>query len=445
MTRHPIALTRRQLLAGFGAAVVAGPAAAVLAQPRNTQILAFHATSAPLLLRPGQRETAVWSLRTDGFSAVPRFPQGEGIELILHNDLPAPLVLSWQGIDGVPSIEPLIVRQPASPGKTDRYSFPLRQAGTFLCDGRLLGDGLAQSSPARALVVEERTPVEVDRDEVILIEDWRLDTEGLPIAPGSGGEKAEAPLYLVSGEPSLNLTLRVNDRLRLRLINACQRNAIALGIQNLNVWIMAIDSQPAEPFLARNGRFVLAPGTRVDAFVDAVAAAGTTSAVTLHDGRSPQQIAQLHISADAPVRAAPLPAPPPLPSSGLPAQLDLKTALRVEMPLISPPGSPVAWMQPTRFNMNSAPTFRVKRGRTVVLRLTNTATLPMVFHLHGHHVRLLDRLDDGWKPFWLDTVLIDAGQTQRVAFAADFAGAWLMEATAVEWSAARRVRWFAVE
>jgi FtsP/CotA-like multicopper oxidase with cupredoxin domain len=124
--------------------------------------------------------------------------------------------------------------------------------------------------------------------------------------------------------------------------------------------------------------------------------------------------------------------------------MDLKTALRVEMPLISPEGSP-AWIQPTLFNTSSAPAFRVKRGRTVVFTLTNTATLPMVFHLHGHHVRLLDRRDDGWKPFWLDTVLVDAGQTQRVAFAADVAGAWLMEAMAVEWSAPRRVRWFAVE
>jgi FtsP/CotA-like multicopper oxidase with cupredoxin domain len=81
----------------------------------------------------------------------------------------------------------------------------------------------------------------------------------------------------------------------------------------------------------------------------------------------------------------------------------------------------------------------------VVITLTNPTAIPMVFHLHGHHARLLDRLDDGWKPFWLDTVLVDAGQTQRVAFAADVAGAWLMEAMAVEWSAPRLVRWFAVE
>ena len=80
-----------------------------------------------------------------------------------------------------------------------------------------------------------------------------------------------------------------------------------------------------------------------------------------------------------------------------------------------------------------------------MLTLTNTATLPMVFHLHGHHVRLLDRLDDGWKPFWLDTSLVDAGQTQRVAFVADVAGRWLMEAMAPNGARRAVVRWFAVE
>ena len=71
--------------------------------------------------------------------------------------------------------------------------------------------------------------------------------------------------------------------------------------------------------------------------------------------------------------------------------------------------------------------FRVKAGRTVVLALANRADIATVFHLHGHHFRLLDRLDDGWKPFWLDTLAIEAGQTQRIAFSAEYAGRWLME------------------
>ena len=55
----------------------------------------------------------------------------------------------------------------------------------------------------------------------------------------------------------------------------------------------------------------------------------------------------------------------------------------------------------------------------MVLALTNRAAVATVFHLHGHHFRLLDRLDDGWKPFWLDTLAIEPGQTQRIAFAAE--------------------------
>jgi hypothetical protein len=39
----------------------------------------------------------------------------------------------------------------------------------------------------------------------------------------------------------------------------------------------------------------------------------------------------------------------------------------------------------------------------------------------------LDRLDDGWKPFWLDTLAIEPGQTQRIALSAEYAGCWLIE------------------
>ena len=92
-----------------------------------------------------------------------------------------------------------------------------------------------------------------------------------------------------------------------------------------------------------------------------------------------------------------------------------------------------------------APAFRARRGRTVVLAITNRAAMPVTFHLHGHHVRLLDRLDDGWKPFWLDTLLFDTGQTQRIAFLAEHPGSWLMEIMGIDWTAPRLTRWFAVE
>jgi FtsP/CotA-like multicopper oxidase with cupredoxin domain len=116
-------------------------------------------------------------------------------------------------------------------------------------------------------------------------------------------------------------------------------------------------------------------------------------------------------------------------------QLDLKSALRVDLTLgaLGALGGPQGdWVAPTSFAGSAAPAFRVKAGRVVVLALTNRGQLPAVFHLHGHHFRLLDRLDDGWKPFWLDTLSIDAGR-------------WLLETVAVDWAAPRLVRWYSVE
>jgi FtsP/CotA-like multicopper oxidase with cupredoxin domain len=229
----------------------------------------------------------------------------------------------------------------------------------------------------------------------------------------------------------------------LRFINGLQRNVIAIKIETYETRIMALDGQPAEPFLARGGTLVLAPGTRVDAFIDATAQSpGASASILLHDGSEARPIARLIPSNAPPLRDAVLPAASPLPSNGLPARLDLKGALRIDLTLGGPPAD---WMAPTKFAATAPPVFRAKAGRTVVLALTNRAEITSVFYLHGHHFRLLDRLDDGWKPFWLDTLAIDPGQTQRIAFAAEFAGRWLIESVATDWAAPRLVRWYSVE
>jgi FtsP/CotA-like multicopper oxidase with cupredoxin domain len=204
---------------------------------------------------------------------------------------------------------------------------------------------------------------------------------------------------------------------------------------------MAIDSQPAEPFVARDGRLVLAPGTRIDTLIDATQPPGAATDILLHDGTTPRPIGRIVTSKDAAVRAMPLPPPAPLPATGQPARPDLRNALRVDVPL-DPAAS---WITPAKFDRSSQPAFKAKRGRTIVLALKNTTASAQVFRLYGHHVRLLDKLDDGWKPFWLDTLALQPGETQRVAFVAEFAGRWLIETVAPTWPAPRLVRWFAVD
>jgi FtsP/CotA-like multicopper oxidase with cupredoxin domain len=440
MADRILRLDRRALMAGLGAAVL-GPAMASVAGAQGRPSLTLQAKAGVIVLRPGGPDTPIWSLQGPTPDPGLRFKRGDELEITLGNELPVPTVLNWRGVDGVPAAEPLAVRMPLGPGAKETLVVPLRHAGTFLCDLRLLGDGQPRPSGARALVAQESDAIIADRDEVLLIEDWRLLPDGTAIAPGIDPADT-VPLYTINGLTALNIPVRTHERLRFRFINGSQRNVIALKIEGHDVRVMALDSQPAEPFLARQGTLVLAPGTRVDALLDAAVPAGSTSSILLHDGREARPIARLVASNEPPLRDVPLPAAPPLPSNGLPAQLDLKNALRIDLTLGGAQGD---WVSPANFASSTAPAFRVRAGRTVVLALTNRVDIPEIFHLHGHHFRLLDRLDDGWKPYWLDTLAIDPGQTQRIALSAEHGGRWLMEAVATDWAAPRLVRWYSVE
>jgi len=233
--------------------------------------------------------------------------------------------------------------------------------------------------------------------------------------------------------------VHTSERLRLRFINGCQRHVVAVKIDGLEVRVMAIDGQPAEPFFARNGAIVLAPGGRTDAYIDVTMPPGAAPQLLLHDGKQAHAIGKLKIEGEI-VRKAPLPRAPVLPSNGLPAQLDLKSAQRFDLAL-----NGTEWIAPANFATATSPAFAVKAGRVVVLALTNRAAIATVFHLHGHHFRLLDRLDDGWKPYWLDTLALQPGETQRIAFLAEYPGRYLLESTATDWAAPKLLRWYSVE
>src|SRR5262245_42019915 len=432
MAREFLQMDRRELITGIAAAGLLLPGGSA-AQGRPP--LAIRAHRSALNLRPGGPETPIWMLAAPEL----RFRRGDTLQVEFANDLTVPVGLDWRGIGGVPAIEPLIARRLLAPTGWEKIRIPLRHAGTFLCDMSLLAVQDALPARGQPVVVAEHEPVSVDRDEVLLVEEWRLRANGTAAVPGS--DPAETTVsYTLNGKPSADVAARSNERLRLRFINGSRRTVIALKLESVDVTVMAIDSQPAEPFLARNGALVLAPGSRVDAFVDVTAPPGSNLKILLHEGKQARTIGYVIVSREPPARAAPLPPPPPLPSNGLPARLDLKNALRADLALNGP-----EWTVIASLAASPQPAFRARAGRTVVLALTNRAEVATVFRLHGHHFRLLDRLDDGWKPFWLDTLAIEPGQTQRIAFAAEHAGHWLIESVAADWAAPRFVRWYAVD
>lgn len=435
MTSDESRPNRRALLAGIAAAAIAPSLPVRPARASQARLLAARAGT--LLLRPGGPPTPAWSFAGP---ADLRLKRGQSQEIVFENGLPAPAALTWRGLDAATVAEPLLSRPPVAAGAKETSVLSTPHAGTLMADLRLLEDGLKQPTRPLPVFVQENEPVTVDRDEVLLVEDWRLSPDGTAMIPGAAGAEI-APVYTVNGKVAPDLILRGNERLRLRLINGCHRAVIAVKIDGLEVMVMALDSQPAEPFAARNGAVVLAPGGRADLFLDGTGTPGSSSPILLHDGKDARQIARLIASTEPPVRASRLPPAPPLPSNALQAELGLKNALRFDVAL----GTSDGWTRPHSFAASVAPAFRAKPGRTVVLALKNTGATTTVFHLHGHHFRLLDKLDDGWKPYWLDTLAVEPGQIQRIAFVATYPGRYLVESFAVDWAAPRLVRWYAVE
>lgn len=426
--------TRREVLAGIGACATG--LAAGGAGPLVTAQLALQARPVTLALKPDQPPAPIWELAAVSHLGNVRLKRGDRCEVVFRNNLPVPLAPAWYGLDGPAAADPLQGRAPAPPDATETSIISISNAGTLLADFRLFEDSLKQPARPLPVIVQETRPAAVDRDEVLLIEEWRLRPDGTAL-PAGRDPKDTTPFYTINGRASFEVSAVAGERLRLRFINGSQRSVLAIKLEGHEVQVMALDGHPAEPFPARNGALVLPPGARADAFVDVA----TSAALLLHDGATARRVGTLTVSGTLERRAPLLPAEP-LPPNNLPEKFDLRGALRFDVALGA---TDAGWTRPASFSTASAPAFRARAGRTVVLALRNPAPATAVFHLHGAPFRLLDKLDDGWKPYWLDTLAIETGQTLRIAFAATTPGRWLLESVLTDWAAPRLVRWYAVE
>ncbi len=360
-----------------------------------------------------------------------RLQRGDEAKIRLVNLLDEPTAIHWHGVrvpnpmDGAPPL----TQAPVGPGESFDYRFRVPDSGTFWYRSAFrhqLGRGLFG-----ALIVDEAAPPAADLDQVLVFAEI-----------ASGG--ADEPRPTLNGATPVEIAVRPNARLRLRFINACDSRVMAAHIDGHRVFVIALDGEPAEPFESRGGRVVLGPGNRADVIVDATFSAGTIAPIMFGQAAAASSAADelslARIVYDGPeIRAAPLRDPPALAANPLPERMNFSGALRVTLPI--QPGNPVASgpMVPRQ-----TPLFTVERGRTVNLALDNREAAEHVVHVHGHHFRLLDRLDDGWKPYWLDTIVVPGRQIARIAFVADNPGRWLIARHGLR-SAAGGVDWFQVK
>ncbi len=365
------------------AASLTAPSAAVT----SSVTLSAAEASRPELAGPGR--LALFNESLPG--PVIRVKQGMELSVSLANGLKENLSLVWQGvrlsakIGGADATATM-----AAPGASRDIRFTPPDAGTFWYHAS--DPALARRALAGAFVVEEPGAPLYAADHVLFIQSFPPET-GLPIFP-------------VNGVISPSFQGPAGGRARLRLVNATTL-FLRVRIKGPPTYVIAVDGQPTEPFEAKDGRIQLVPGGRVD--VAATLDDADVSLVEIETARDPIRLAVLTpAGAGGAVVKGP---PPPLPPNALPAEVPLANAARFDVPLGSDDKAPQL--------IGS-----VKIGRTVVLALTNTLDVPVSVSIQGNPVRMLDGLDDGWKPWWHDTVPVNPKATVRVAFIARGPGLW---------------------
>src|SRR5262245_21166021 len=216
-------MSRRRFLAGSALAVtcVTLPAHAQspTAVPDGLRVLRARPGRADLH-GEGRPATPIWGY--DGTAPGPllRVRRGEDLRVRLVNELPEPTAVHWHGVrlpNAMDGAAPL-TQAPIAPGASFGYRFRPPDARTFWYRPPGNAAGQIGRGLRGALIIDETTPVAVDRDVLMVFEDW------------PDGARGAASHLTVNGAPALELPARTNERLRLRLINAAVARALTLRV-----------------------------------------------------------------------------------------------------------------------------------------------------------------------------------------------------------------------
>ena len=471
-------VSRRRFLAGGATLVLAGVTNARAAAP-NVNVTNVTAPEPPALRAmraaarlapPDYPETPIWGYEGHVPGPVLRVAQGQRLTRRFVNALPQPSTIHWHGIrianpmDGVPEL----TQAPVPPGGDFLYDFVAPDAGTWWYHPHHRTWEQMARGLYGALIVEEPLPPHVDRDEVLLIDDWRLTGDArIHESFGAMMDWSHAGRIgnwvTVNGGGEFRLPVGQRERLRLRLVNTANARIFTLGLEGMEGWIVALDGQPLDtPALmpAPDGRIALAPAQRADLIVDVTAGDGARALLVSFERERDRIIATLDVGGLA--RAERLPAPAALPPNPVPPLGDLTAARRVTLRM---EGGAMGGMREAMmegrvmevrelvkagrvwaFNglaeMPREPLFTASRDETVRIAMVNDTAWPHAMHLHGHHFRRLGA-DDRPGPL-RDTVLIDRHETAEIAFVADNPGDWLLHCHMLEHSVSGMKTWMKI-
>ena len=149
-------------------------------------------------------------------------------------------------MDGVPHMP----QPPIARGETFTYEFDAVDAGTFWYHPHMRSHEQVGRGLYGPLIVEEREPIQVDRDVTWVLGDWRLN-EDASISNDFGNmmdlshNGRVGNTVTINGQVPESFPVRAGERVRLRLINAANARIFGLRFQGHRPMVVAIDGHPS--------------------------------------------------------------------------------------------------------------------------------------------------------------------------------------------------------
>ena len=455
---------RRKFLLG-GAALCASARMSVAQNVKET----LSAEEASIQLLPEKYgETRIWGFEGAAPGPEIRVVQGSRVKRRLINNLPEATSTHWHGVridnamDGVAGLTQNAVAQ----GASFDYDFTVPDAGTYWYHSHNRSFEQVARGLHGALIVEESEPLDIEREEVLILDDWLLDPETAQIADTFGAmhnlsHAGRLGNYITTnGRYNLAKRVKRNDRLRLRLINASNARVFQLALDGLEAWIVALDGMPLTQPTKVEGPFILAPAQRMDLIADVTAETGNAGHIIQIDRNERFSQVAFEVTGDASRarREVPKPLPPnahamPLLAEALTLELLMEGGAMGGMRGAMMGGrmsSMRDMMQAGSFwafngmvgGMDGEPLATLTRGETVRLKIVNDTAFPHGMHLHGMHFHEIK--PDGSLGSLRDTTLLDRGTTREIVFVADNPGKWLLHCHMLSHAASGMMTWIDV-
>ncbi len=217
-----------------------------------------------------------------------RLKEGQNLVVDMINNSSEGTSIHWHGLlvpflmDGVPGVTMTALE----PGKTFRYEFPIRQAGTYWWHAHTLQEPKGHYGP---IIIDPKgpEPAEYDRDYVVMLSDWspmdphtimaklkkgegyfnysqRTMTDDYPLSADErrmwarmrmmptdiSDISAATYTYLLNGhgpEDGLEYLFKKGERVRLRFINGAAATFFNIRIPGLPMTVIQADGQNVRP------------------------------------------------------------------------------------------------------------------------------------------------------------------------------------------------------